>query len=232
MKALRPASAISSAGLSALLLLVLSGCGNFWQNPNGTTGTGTTASTTTLAASSPSITAGSSDTLTATVTPTAATGTVNFFSSGNSIGTGSLTSGTATSSPTFATAGTYTVTAEYEGNSTYASSTSTAVTITAAAATTAISRTGDFDSASATRKTDLVLDPAGTWIMDSSAHLHNITGVVLSGGTVENIDGEGHCIFYAGKVYIATGESKSPGVYELSGGGYLAPEGTGDLGCE
>jgi hypothetical protein len=109
--------------------LLLDGCGDFWQNPNGTS-TGTTASTTTLAVSSSTVTTGTSITLTATVTPTAATGTVTFLNNGSSIGTGALSSGTATLSTSFTTAGTASLTATYGGNSTYASSTSGAVSVT------------------------------------------------------------------------------------------------------
>jgi Bacterial Ig-like domain (group 3) len=237
MKAMRPAAAIATTLLASQLVLLLAGCGNFWENPYGTS-TGTTASTTILSASSSSITAGETDTLTANVSPTAATGTVNFLSSGSSIGTGTLTSGTATASPTFATQGTYTVTADYEGNSTYASSISTAVSITVGAAAAASSNPGIFDSANANRKIDLVLDPGNPWTVDSNIHLRNIAVVVVNDGTIENIDGGGHCVYYSGKVYIAAGapnssvSSNANGVYELSGGGYLAPEGTADLDCE
>ncbi len=238
MKALRPAAAIASTLLASVLVLTFAGCGDFWQNPNGGTSTGTTPTTTTLSASSTSISAGNSDALTANVSPTAATGTVNFLSSGSSIGTGTLTSGSATSSPTFTTAGTYTVTADYEGNSTYASSTSTAVTITVTAADAGSSHPGTFNSANATRKTDLVLNTASPWSVDANLHVHNIAVVVLNNGTVENIDGGGHCVYYSGKVYLAAGvqtstaSSNANGVYELSGGGYLAPEGTTAPDCE
>lgn len=237
MKAMRLAAAIASTLSASLLVVFLVGCGDFWQNPNGTS-TGTTASTTSLSASSSSITAGESDTFTAEVSPTAATGTVNFLSSGSSIGTGTLTSGTATASPTFATAGTYTITADYSGDDTYASSTSTAVTITVTAAAAGSSQPGVFSSANATRRIDLVLDPANTWRLDADSHLHNITGVALNDGTVQNIDSGGHCVYYSGKVYFAAGAdgpsgvTNANGVYELSGGGYLAPEGTADLNCE
>jgi hypothetical protein len=238
MKAMRPAAAIASTLLASLPILLLAGCGDFWQNPNGTSTGGTTPTTTTLSASSSSITAGQSDTLTANVSPTAATGTVSFLSNGSSIGNGTLTSGSATSSPTFTTAGTYTVTADYSGDSTYASSDSTAATITVTAAADGSSHPGIFNSADATRKTDLVLNSASPWSVDANLHVHNIAVVVLNNGTVENIDGGGHCVYYSGKVYIAAGapsssaSSNANGVYNLSSGGYLAPEGTADLDCE
>lgn len=237
MKAMRPAAAIATTFLASQLVLLLAGCGDFWQNPNGNS-TGTTASTTSLISSASSVTAGTSVTFTATVSPTAATGIVNFLSSGSSIGTGTLTSGTATDNSQFATAGSYSVTANYEGNSTYASSTSTAVTITVTTAAADSSQPGVFDSARATRATNLVFDPANTWSVTANTHLHNVAGVALSNGTVENIDGNGHCVYYSGKAYMAagahgpSGASDGNGVYELSGGGYLAPEGTTDLDCE
>ena len=238
MKAMRPAAVIASTLLASLFVLLIVGCGDFWQPPGGSSGGGGTATTTTLSTSGTSVTAGSSLTLTASVSPTAATGTVNFLSSGSSIGTGTLTSGTATSSPTFATAGTYSVTASYEGDSAYASSSSNAVSITVTAAAAGSLKANVFSQGSATRNINLVLDPANTWTVDTTIHLHNIAGVVLNNGTVQNIDSGGHCIYYSGKAYFDAGaksessDSGSPGVYELSGGGYLAPEGTKDLNCD
>jgi hypothetical protein len=239
MKAMRPAAAIAKILLASQLVLLLAGCGNFWEAPGGSSSGGTTASTTTLTASASSVSAGTSVTLTATVSPTAATGTVNFLSSGSSIGTGTLSSGTATDSYTFATAGSYSVTANYEGNSTYASSTSSATTISVTAASAGSSQPGLFGAAdAAARATNLVLDPANTWTVPAKIYLRNVAGVVLSNGMVENIDGDGHCIYYSGKVYIAAGAqssstpAESTAIYELSGGGYLAPEGTADLDCE
>lgn len=238
MKAMRPATVIAKTLLASQLMLLLAGCGNFWEAPGGGSSGGTTPSTTTLAEPSSPITVGNTDTLTASVSPTAATGTVNFLSSGSSIGTASLSSGTATASPTFATVGTFSITADYEGDSTYASSTSSAVSITVNAATTDTSRPGAFDAAKATRATNLVLDTANVWPVTITAHLHSVAVVVLSGGTVQNIDGSGHCVFYSGSVLFAhgteknSGTSSTNGVYELSGGGYLAPEGTADLNCD
>lgn len=120
------------AALTAPILLAVSGCGHFWDLVPGGTG-GTTATTTTLTASTTAPTAGASVTLTATVSPSAATGTVTFYNGSTSLGTGTLNSGTATLAQTFP-AGTYSVTATYGGNSTYASSTSSAVSIVTTAA--------------------------------------------------------------------------------------------------
>jgi hypothetical protein len=94
-----------------------------------------TATTTALAASTITPTVGASVTLTATVAPTAATGTVTFYSGTTSLGTGTLSSGKATLATTFATAGTYSLTAVYAGSTIYATSTSSAVSIAVSAAT-------------------------------------------------------------------------------------------------
>lgn len=64
-------------------------------------------------------------TLTATVTPASATGTVTFFVDAISLGSATLGSGTATLAHTFATAGDYAITATYNGDSVDATSTST-----------------------------------------------------------------------------------------------------------
>jgi hypothetical protein len=231
MKAMRLAAAIASTLLASQLVLLLAGCGDFWEAPGGNS-TGTTASTTTLTAASPSVTAGGTDLLTATVTPTAATGTVTFYNNNTSIGTGTLSSGTATYTATFSSAGTETLTAKYGGNSTYASSTSSAVTVTVNPAASDSSRPGILTQATISRETNLVLDPAIAWTVTADSQLHNVAGLVLLGSTVQNIDGGGHCVSYSGKAYIAAGESNASGVYELSGGGFLAPEGTAGLDCE
>jgi len=98
-----------------------------------TTSTSVSASTTTL-------TIGGSETLTATVTPATATGTVTFKVGSTSLGSAAVSSGTATLSVIASTAngfsaGTDTITATYGGSTTYDSSYGT-TTITAAAAPT------------------------------------------------------------------------------------------------
>lgn len=144
---------IAVRGTTVLMLLALAaapcvtGCGDFWQPPGGTsTSTGTTASTTTLTASTDSPVEGTSITLTATVSPSTATGTVTFYNNGTSaLGTATLSGGTATDSVTFTTAGTASVSATYSGSSVYASSSSVAVTLTVSAAAAFVPTTTTLD---------------------------------------------------------------------------------------
>lgn len=211
--------------------VLLAGCGDFWQNPGATsTSTGTQASTVTLT-TSPSGTATVSESvvLTATVSPTAATGTVSFLNNGAQIGSATLSSGTATYTATFATAGTESLTASYGGDSTYASSTSSAVSLTVTAATASSSKSGALFHASPSRDTNLALDPKTVWSLTADTTLHNVGGIVVSGGAIQNIDGGEHCLYYSGTVYAWSGASDTKGVYPLSGGGYLAPAGTPGL---
>ena len=102
---------------------------------------GTTSTTTTLTASSTTVEERATVTLTAAVSPTAATGTVTFYEGTTSLGTGTLSSGTATLGTTFSTAGTQSLTAAYGGSSKYASSTSSAVSVTVTSSTAACTET-------------------------------------------------------------------------------------------
>jgi len=113
--------------LMIAVLLAMTGCG---ENDSADSSTGATASTTTLGVSSPSVTYGTSVILTATVTPSAATGTVAFNDGSTSIGSGTLSSGIATLTIDSLSVGTHTLTASYGGSGTYASSTSSSMTVT------------------------------------------------------------------------------------------------------
>jgi RHS repeat-associated protein len=68
--------------------------------------------------------------LTATVTPSAATGTVTFKDGSTTLGTGTISAGVATLTKSFTTTGSHSLTAVYAGNTTYATSTSAAKTQT------------------------------------------------------------------------------------------------------
>jgi hypothetical protein len=90
------------------------------------------ATTTTIAASSPTSTFGQPVTFTATVSPSAATGTVEFFDGVNSLGTADLSGGAASLTTATLAVGTHSITAAYGGDTNYSGSTSSAVTQTVA----------------------------------------------------------------------------------------------------
>lgn len=97
-----------------------------------------TTTATTLTVPTAALAIGQAVSLTAKVTPTAATGTVTFRDGSNILGTGTLNGGIAVFNVSggFATAGVHVLAASYEGNSSYAASTSPVVNKTVAAAST------------------------------------------------------------------------------------------------
>src|SRR6266568_533660 len=119
---------VTAAVVALLSSLLISGCGSSSSSSNSSGSS--TASTTTLTVSNSKPTTGSNVTLTATVSSTAAAGTVTFYQGSTSLGNATLSSGVATLSTSFSAAGTYSLTASYGGSSTYAASTSSAVSIT------------------------------------------------------------------------------------------------------
>ena len=86
-------------------------------------------SITTLAASATSTQYGDPVTLTATVVPNSATGTVIFSNGSTVLGTGTVSGGIATLTTSTLNAGTYIITANYEGDSNFGASTSSPVTV-------------------------------------------------------------------------------------------------------
>ena len=89
-----------------------------------------TSTTTALAAPSSSEVYGMSVVLTATVSSTSATGTVRFYDGTTELGTATLNSGIATYTTSTLAVGSHSLTAEYVGDSNYASSTSGVITLT------------------------------------------------------------------------------------------------------
>jgi hypothetical protein len=91
------------------------------------TGPSLTSTPTTLTPLTTQPTAGDNFTLTATVVPSGAPGTVTFYNATTNpatvLGSGSLSGGTATLQTSFSTAGTYSITATYSGSITYSTST-------------------------------------------------------------------------------------------------------------
>jgi hypothetical protein len=91
--------------------------------------------TTTLVSSSPASTYGQPVTFTATVSPSAATGTVQFLDGANSLGTVIVSAGHASLTTATLAVGTHSITAIYSGDTGYAASTSSALTQTVTAGT-------------------------------------------------------------------------------------------------
>jgi hypothetical protein len=92
--------------------------------------TGNTADTVVLQSNPSSLIIGYTATLTASITPSAATGMVSFYSGSVLLGTAPVKSGVATLQNTFMSAGTQSLTAAYTGDTTYLASTSTPYTLT------------------------------------------------------------------------------------------------------
>jgi len=89
-----------------------------------------TTTTTTLSVSQATSTPGQAVTLTATVAPSAAAGSVTFTDGSTILGAAALSGGTATISTSSLATGSHTLTASYPGNASFAASTSNSVTET------------------------------------------------------------------------------------------------------
>ncbi len=92
----------------------------------------TTPTTTTLIASPSTPQYGDPVTLTASVSPSVATGTISFYDGSILLGSSAVSSGTATLITSTLSAGTHSITAIYNGDVVYASSVSTPQTLTVA----------------------------------------------------------------------------------------------------
>ena len=135
-------STLALAGGTHLLTAVYSGDSTYASSTSaGVSQTVNPLATTTVLTSSqnPSA-AGQPVTLTATVTPSSATGTVNFFDGSTTVGSATLVSGVASFTTSSLTAGQHSLTATYAGGASYQTSSSSTVTqtVTAAATTTAL----------------------------------------------------------------------------------------------
>lgn len=105
----------------------------------------TTASTTVLTASATTLEQNVSVTLSATVTPSSATGMVSFYDGTTVIGTGTLNSSSTTLATKLTTTGVHSLTAAYAGDTSYAASTSASINlaVTATAASCSASLEGE-----------------------------------------------------------------------------------------
>jgi hypothetical protein len=226
IRALRASRQSIPALVALAAMLWLIGCGDFWQDPYATTSSsgGSTTSTTTLTASPTSVAVGASVTLTATVSPSAATGSVTFYNGSTSIGSSDLNSGTATLSTSFTSAGSESLTATYSGDDTYASSTSNAVTVTVTAA--AASRQALGDPAAKSVPGNSSGSTAGNRIATSAyraAPIHatrafRATGGVFAARNSEAVimEGQGAVTLTDTKVSAAAGAGRGVLLYQSS----------------
>jgi YVTN family beta-propeller protein len=134
-------------------------------------------STTTLAASATSTQYGDPVTLTATVVPSGATGTVIFSSGSTVLGTGTVSNGIATLTTSALNAGTYIITANYEGDSNFGASTSSPVTVTVA------QKTGPGPGGAALTVT--VANASRTYGQGNPAFTYAVTGTLVNGDTYQ-----------------------------------------------
>lgn len=104
--------------------------GSSWTSSPTPPGPGPSATTTALAANYTSVPQGTTITLTATVTPAAATGNVEFFDGTDSLGLSPLSGGQATKAVSSLMVGDHSVTAHFVGNASHSASTSSPVTVT------------------------------------------------------------------------------------------------------
>jgi hypothetical protein len=163
-------------------------------------------STTTLATSTNSVQYGDPVTLTATVAPSAATGTVIFMQGPNVLGTGTISGGVATLTTAMLPAGTYTITSSYRGDGNYGASTSGPVTITISP------RTGPNGGAALTVR---VADASRLYGQGNPAFSYSITGTLVNGDTYTTA-------VRGVPVYSTTAMSISPaGTYPISIAGSL-----------
>jgi protocatechuate 3,4-dioxygenase beta subunit len=195
-------------GMTAVASL-LGSCGT--GSPS--TSSGGTATTTTLAASATEASAGASITLTAGVTPTAATGRVVLYNGSTSLGIAGVASGGASIPVSFSAAGTETLTAMYQGDNVYAESTSAPVSITV---------TGDAAASAACSQT--LEGEEGPYFVDDSASGYNRSNILsnLDGSNIQTgvaftltiyvYDGRNGCSPMAG-VQVDIWHCNASGVY-------------------
>ena len=159
---------------------------------------------------------GTAVTFTATVTP-GATGTVTFYDGATSLGTGILSGNTATLTTSALTAGSHSITAVYEGDTNYISSTSPAITQTVDPASGGVtlssslnpSTYGDAVTFTATVATDAT---GSITFMDGATTLGS--GTIVSGSatfTTSSLGGGSHPItaVYAGDTNHSAATSPS-----------------------
>ena len=161
----------------------------------------TAPTTTTLTTSTASAQYGDPVTLTATVAPSGATGTVTFMQGAKVLGTGTVSGGVATLTTSSLPAGAYTITSSYQGDTDYGASTSGPVTLTITPRTA---------PGGGPALTVAVADASRLYGQGNPAFSYSVTGALVNGDT--------YAIAVTGvPVYSTTAISISPaGTYPIS----------------
>jgi hypothetical protein len=143
-------------------------------------------STTTLASSQPVSTPGQPVAFTASVSPSAATGTVEFFDGASSLGIVALTGGIASLTTSSLAVGTHVITAVYSGDPSFTGSTSSPLTQTVNAIGTATALTSSLDPSQfgqlVTFTATVIPSPGPTGTVQFFDGVNSIGTVTLSGG--------------------------------------------------
>ena len=134
----------------------------------------TAPTTTTLTSSTASAQYGDPVTLTATVAPSDATGTVTFMQGAKVLGTGTVSGGVATLTTSSLPAGTYTITSSYQGDTDYGASTSGPITLIISP------RTAPGGGAALTVT---VVDATRLYGQGNPAFTYSVTGALVNGDT-------------------------------------------------
>jgi hypothetical protein len=117
----------------------------------------------------------SNETLTATVTPSSATGTVTFYDGVTSLGTAAIVSGTATFNTTSLSVGTHSLTAVYGGETNYGTATSSAYSLEVKAVIVATAGANGSIAPSGTSYYSLNATPTYTFTANAGYHVSAVT---------------------------------------------------------
>lgn len=80
--------------------------------------------------------------------------------------------------------------------------------------------TGSVDAENSAKSANVSLDATSTWNVTADSHVDTLSGLEISGNTVNNVVGNGHTVYYSSSSNSALGGKE----YYLSGGGKLVAE--------
>jgi Bacterial Ig-like domain (group 3)/PKD domain len=172
--------------------------------------TGSTPSSIALQTSSSAFQSGQSDTLTAMVSPSNATGSVTFLQNGQAIGAANISGGTAVLTTAAFSVGGDTITAVYSGNATYTSSTAVGISVVVSAPPVTTTLSLHSTSTDTTTSQSITLTATLT---------PNTNGAIVATGEIN---------FYQDNMLLGTGTLSAGGIATLTTSASL-PVGTDSI---